>query len=82
MILHPLPSNTFTWRDVPALVRDAAEMRFYNGTELQHAYATYGVDAEKGALAVVRPDGYVGTLAALGDVGRMGAYLGGCLRGV
>lgn len=68
------------WTDVPEVLKAEAEMRFYNGTELQHAYATYGVDTEEGAVAVVRPDGYVGTLAALADVERVEAYLGGCLQ--
>jgi len=57
-------------------------MRFYNGTVLQDAYKTYGVDPEKGALAVVRPDGYVGVIAGLGDTERIGEYLRGCLREV
>jgi len=55
-------------------------MRFYNGTELQNAYQTYGVAPEKGANSVVRPDGYIGTIASLQDTSRILAYLKGCLR--
>lgn len=65
---------------MPAVLREESEMRFYNGTELDNAYKTYGVDPEKGAVTVVRPDGYIGTIAELGDIERLGRYLRGCLR--
>ena len=57
-------------------------MRFYNGTELQDVYKTYGVHPERGAIAVVRPDGYIGTIAELKDTARVKTYLRGCLREV
>lgn len=50
-------------------------MSLYSGYELQDAYQIYGVDPAKGALVVVRPDGYVGVVAHLNDVGRVDAYL-------
>ncbi|KAL5331942.1 hypothetical protein ACEPPN_001482 [Leptodophora sp. 'Broadleaf-Isolate-01'] len=82
VVLHPLPSNTFVWKDIPAAVKDDAEMSFYNATELEDVYDVYGVDREKGAVVVVRPDGYVGMLAGLGSAGleRVEGYLRGCLR--
>ncbi|BAE60182.1 unnamed protein product [Aspergillus oryzae RIB40] len=43
-------------------------MRFHSGYETDDIYAVYGVDPAQGALAVIRPDGYVGTIAALDDV--------------
>jgi phenol 2-monooxygenase len=55
-------------------------MRFYNGTELEDAYKVYGVNAEQGAVAVVRPDGYVGVIAELQDTGSIQAYLKRCLK--
>lgn len=55
-------------------------MSFYNGTELEDAYKIFGVAHEKGAIAVVRPDGYIGTIAGLGDVERVRQYLKRCLR--
>jgi phenol 2-monooxygenase len=55
-------------------------MRFYNGTELEDAYKVYGVDPKKGAVAVVRPDGYIGTIAELKDAERIGEFLKRCLR--
>lgn len=82
VVLHALPSNSFVWEDIPRVVKAEAEMRFYNGTELQDAYKTYGVDPEKGAIAVVRPDGYIGTIAELKDTSRISTYLRGCLREV
>lgn len=55
-------------------------MRFYRGYDLDDVYKVYGVDAAHGAVAVVRPDGYVGVAGELGDVERVERYLGGCLR--
>jgi phenol 2-monooxygenase len=55
-------------------------MRFYNGTELEDAYKVCGVDPKKGAVAVVRPDGYIGTIAELKDTERIGEFLKRCLR--
>ena len=81
-MLHALKPNTFVWKDIPNVVRVEAEMRFYNGTELEDAYSIYGVSPEKGALAVVRPDGYVGVIAELKDTDRVRTYLKGCLREV
>jgi phenol 2-monooxygenase (NADPH) len=40
------------------------------------AYATYGI-SESGAVVVVRPDGYVGTVVPLGDAGEVGSYFAG-----
>jgi phenol 2-monooxygenase len=82
VVLHPLQPNSFDWKDIPAAVRELAEMRFYNATILEDAYKVYGVDPSRGALAVVRPDGYIGTLADLGDSERVHEYLKRCLREV
>lgn len=78
--LHPLASNTFVWTDLPDVVKAQAEMRFYNGTELEDAYKVYGINPKKGALVVVRPDGYVGTIAELEGTDRILRYLKGCLK--
>jgi phenol 2-monooxygenase len=80
VVLHALESNTFDWKDIPEVVKTHSEMRFYNGTELEDAYKIYGVDMKKGAIAVVRPDGYIGTIAELGNTERIGEFLKGCLR--
>jgi hypothetical protein len=71
------------WRDLPAEIKAHSEMRFYSGYELaDDVYKIYGVDEKEGALAVVRPDGYVGVVAGLGDVSAVEGYLQGVLRRV
>jgi phenol 2-monooxygenase (NADPH) len=68
------------WTDIPEAVKVHSEMRFYNGTELEDAYKVYGVDTKEGAVCVVRPDGYIGTLAGLKNTERVGEFLKRCLR--
>ncbi len=80
VVLHALESNTFVWADIPDVVKIHSEMRFYNGTELEDAYKIYGVDPKKGAITVVRPDGYIGTIAEVKDTERIGNFLKRCLR--
>ncbi len=70
------------WKDIPDVVKTNAEMSFYNGTKLENAYGIYGVSPEKGAVAVVRPDGYIGVIASLVETERLSNYLKGCLREV
>ncbi len=84
-MLHPLQSNTFVWSDIPDSVKKHAEMKFYNGTELEDAYKAYGVNPVKGAVTVVRPDGYIGTIADVKDTDPVQCYLNylkDCLREV
>lgn len=44
------------------------------------AYEGYGVDKERGALVAVRPDGYVGWVGGLEDIGELERYFGGFLK--
>ena len=37
-------------------------------------YAKYGIDESVGAIVVVRPDGYVGTIATLDSVDFLNSY--------
>jgi phenol 2-monooxygenase len=60
--------------DLPACIKDEAEMRLYCAS--QEVYAAYGVDAQRGALVLVRPDGMVSVIADLGDVGLLERLLG------
>jgi hypothetical protein len=46
-----------------AVIKDASEMHVHRANET--AYTAYGVDPSSRALAVVRPDGYVSTIACL-----------------
>ena len=71
--LHPLDGHSFEWTDIPGCVKDHAEMRFHNaGVE---AYRTLGIDQDRGAIVVVRPDGFVGMIAHLTEVDEVDAYL-------
>ncbi|KAE8146764.1 FAD binding domain-containing protein [Aspergillus avenaceus] len=67
VVVHPRLPKTFTWRDVPRELKQHSEMRFHSGYEMDDVYKIYGVDPAQGALAVIRPDGYVGVIAALDD---------------
>lgn len=80
VVLHPRLPRPFMWKDVPAVLKKYSEMSFYSGYELDDVYRIYGVDPSQGALAIIRPDGYVGVIAELGDVERLREYLERCLR--
>lgn len=82
VVLHPRLSREFMWQDLPRELKQHSEMRFYSGYEMDDVYKIYGVDPAEGALAVVRPDGYVGVTAILGDVQRVEKFLERCLRTV
>ena len=43
-------------------------------------YAKYGIDPHLGAIVVVRPDGYVGTVTALNGVEDLNAYFYGFMK--
>ena len=57
-------------------------MRFYNGYDVSDAYAVYRLNPAQGALAVVRPDGYIGVVGTLTDLDRIDRYLEGCIATV
>lgn len=80
VVIHPPLDKSFVWKDIPAAVKTQSEMRFY-GAETDAVYSTYGVPPARGAIAVVRPDGYIGVVARLSDTGRVEDYLRRCLRG-
>ena len=42
-------------------------------------YAKYGIDEHAGAIVVVRPDGYVGTVAPLDGISFLNSYFAGFL---
>ncbi|KAI9800787.1 MAG: hypothetical protein M1833_003204 [Piccolia ochrophora] len=81
IVLHPLDSHSFVWQDLPPVLKACAEMRFH-GRPFEGGYEAYGVDADRGASAVIRPDGYVGVVANLSDTGRIEEFLVRCLRTV
>jgi phenol 2-monooxygenase len=78
VVLHPLKTR-FEWTDIPPSVKEAAEMRTYGLSRKEDAYDIYGVCKDEGLIAVVRPDGYVGTLAPLSSTQEVETYLRSCL---
>ena len=80
VVVHPSLSRDFMWQDLPCELKLHSEMRFYSGYEMDDVYKIYGVDSDKGAIAVVRPDGYVGVTATLDDVQRIEKFLERCLK--
>ncbi|KAL1303744.1 hypothetical protein AAFC00_007087 [Neodothiora populina] len=79
-IIHPPLIRHFEWTDLPAEVKQHAEMRVYGTSKTEDAYEVYGVSKEEGAVLVVRPDGYVGVMSSLvGGVEAVDAYLCDCL---
>lgn len=80
VVIHPRLSTDFTWKDVPSELKLHSEMSFYSGYELDDVYGDYGVDPARGAAAIVRPDGYIGVIAELHDINRLGTYVEKCIR--
>ncbi len=72
IVLHPeLLHRQFEWDDVLVCTKQRA---------LDDAYAIYSEDPAWGALAVLRPDRYVGVVARLDDVVRVEEYLKRSIR--
>jgi len=78
LILHPI-GKRFEWSDLPSNMKGLAEMRTYGLAKGQDAYEVYGVSKDKGIIAVVRPDGYVGMLTPLSDAKSVEDYFRSCL---
>ncbi len=78
VVIHPYSEQRFEWTDIPRCIKDNAEMRFH-GVSVDDVYDIYGVNRKEGAIAVLRPDGYVGQVTTLNDAKRVLAYLQGCL---
>lgn len=77
-MLHSYTKRSFEWAEIPPEIKRHAEMRFHGPID-DKLYATYGISPEVGAIAVVRPDGYVGLVSSLRDVSKVDEYLGRCL---
>jgi len=78
VVLHPMKER-FEWTQIPSEVKKLAEMRTYGLSKKEDAYDIYGITKEEGAIAVVRPDGYVGILCRLSAPEVAESYLGNCL---
>lgn len=77
MVVHPIRVGRFEWTDLPSCVKRYAEMQFHGIDE--DIYSIYGVPERKGAIVVVRPDGYVGGISRLEDVERIFSFLRDCI---
>ncbi|OQD69057.1 hypothetical protein PENPOL_c002G08120 [Penicillium polonicum] len=82
VVIHPRLPKDFTWTDLPLEVKGHSEMSFYSGYEIDDVYGIYGINPTEGALAIVRPDGYIGVIAPLSDVNRAQGYLEKLVRTV
>jgi phenol 2-monooxygenase len=78
VVLHPMKER-FEWTQIPSDVKKLAEMRTYGLAKKEDAYDIYGIAKAEGAIAVVRPDGYVGILCRLSASDVAETYLGDCL---
>ena len=78
-MIHPLQQR-FERTDIPRSVKRLAEMRTYSVARKEDAYEIYGVSKGKGAVIVVRPDGYVGTIGHLGPYETVDDYFKRNLR--
>jgi phenol 2-monooxygenase len=50
------------------------------GTRGGHIHERYGISRSAGALVVVRPDGYVGTIVPLDNLAALDTYFAGFMR--
>lgn len=78
MVLHPL-TERFEWHDLPSAVKEVAEMRTYGLAKKEDVYEIYEVSKDQGLIAVVRPDGYIGTLTPLMGAASVKDYFSSCL---
>jgi len=78
VVLHPIKER-FEWTQIPSEVKKLAEMRTYGLSKKEDAYGIYGIAKEEGAIAVIRPDGYVGILGRLSAPDVAEDYLSDCL---
>ena len=79
IVIHPLQQR-FEWTDIPRSVKQLAEMRTYGVAKKEDVYEVYGVSKDEGAVVVVRPDGYVGTISYLESYQTVEAYFKRTLR--
>jgi phenol 2-monooxygenase len=79
IVIYPLQQR-FEWADIPQSVKRLAEMRTYGTGRNQDVYDVYGVSKDEGAVSIVRPDGYVGTISPLESFQSVEAFFKRTLR--
>lgn len=72
-------ARRFEWIDLPAKLKQLAEMHTYGIAKTEDIYEVYGILKDEGLVAVIRPDGYVGMVATLSSTEEAAAYLRDCL---
>ncbi|KZV70845.1 hypothetical protein PENSPDRAFT_685128 [Peniophora sp. CONT] len=69
--------DKFNWNRMPYVLRRHWTQVLLDDTDVQgnggKMYETYGI-SDEGALVIIRPDGYVGTVAGLTDVDKVNSY--------
>lgn len=78
VLLHPLQQR-FEWADIPPSVKRLAEMRTYGLSRKEDAYEIFGISKDVGGVAIVRPDGYIGTVCTLSNTVGIETYFSSCL---
>lgn len=78
--LHPFIPRSFEWDQIPACLKEYAEMSFHGPRGTDPLYELYGVSKDSGAAVAIRPDGYVGTVKSLSDVQGLVNYFDQCLK--
>lgn len=79
VVVFPGKRGGLEWTNFPVCVKEVSEWLVL-GDHSGETYKTWGVDEAVGALVVVRPDGYVGVVAALEEASEgVVAYLRGVL---
>ncbi|KAI0773261.1 FAD binding domain-containing protein [Trametes elegans] len=73
------------YTDLPPLFRQHWSKVFLDDTDMYAregggGYEAYGIDAQEGAIVVVRPDGYVGIVAPLNALQDVNAYFSSFMR--
>lgn len=79
VVVFPGERGGLEWTDFPGCVRELSEWLVLGG-HYGEVYKTWGVDESRGAVVVVRPDGYVGVVAKLEGVEDVVAFLKGVLK--
>lgn len=76
IFVYPNEAHQFEWTDLPSCIKERAEMSLFRAS--QDVYRMYGIPSQgvkAGKLVVLRPDGIVGLVADLEDVGSVESFL-------
>ncbi|KAL1595915.1 hypothetical protein SLS60_009605 [Paraconiothyrium brasiliense] len=81
IIIHPWPAlnHDIEWTHFPAIAREVSERNVYGEAEDPRVYGVWGIERGAGALAVVRPDGYVGAHFGWGEMDAVRMYFKGVI---